>query len=111
MFTFPVAIVKYLAWYSKWVYDFNIKKKPYEEEDKLYLIRKNLGLSELQFNAVEDHTKLEYLRKKLWIKENFKVWKEEQEAEMKASMADNPRYKAYRRYMKNHGPGRITFED
>ena len=39
----------------------------------------------------------------------FQVWKEKQEEEMKAKLADNSRYKMYRRYMKKGGPGQMTF--
>lgn len=100
-----------MYWYAKWIYNFNILKKPYGLEEQLYLIRKNLGIGQHQFNAIEEHTLEDYLRKELWIKEKFKVWKFQQEEDMKKSMADNPKYKAYRRYMKNNGPGRMTFED
>lgn len=83
----------------------------YGEEEKLYLIRKNLGMGQHQFDAIDDNEKLDYLDMELWIKENFKEWKEEKEEEMKKSLAENARHKQYRRYMKNHGPGRMTFED
>jgi DnaJ family protein C protein 25 len=108
---FPYTLTKYIIWYWKWIYKFNIKGEELGEEEKYYLIRKNLGISHLQFDAVEDHTKLDYLRKELWIKENFKIWKQEQEEEMKKQLADNPRYKSYRRYLKKGGPGRLTFEE
>jgi len=42
---------------------------------------------------------------------NLKVWQKEKEEEMKKQLAESAKYKAYRRYMKNHGPGRMTFED
>lgn len=45
------------------------------------------------------------------MKENFKEWKQEKEDAMKAKLAQSGRYKAYRRYMKNHGPDRMTFDD
>ena len=68
------------------------------------------------------------LDRELWIKDNFKVWKEEKDAEMRIKMAQSGRfvihtnvhdfftnifirYRQYRRYMKNHGSDRMTFED
>lgn len=107
----PYTIVMYIIWYIRWLWKFTILRQPYEIEEKLYLIRKYLGMGQHQFNAIEDDKIQEYLDLELWIKENFKEWKNEQDEEMKKQMADNPRYKAYRRYMKNHGPGRMTFED
>jgi DnaJ family protein C protein 25 len=107
---FPWTLTKYLIWYGKWIVNFTIMGKPYGDDEKLYLLRKNLGLGVHQFNAIEDDQMSEYLRKELWKRENYKEWKKEQEEEMKAKMAESNRYKSYRRYMKNN-KSRITFED
>lgn len=107
----PYTLFKYVKWNVQWIYKYSLLKQPYDLEAKLYLIRKNMNLGVHQFKAIESEQIDEYLEKELWIKANFKSWKSAQEEEMKRQMADNPRYKAYRRYMKNHGPGRITFED
>lgn len=106
----PWTITKYIIWYIMWIINFTILGKPYGEEEKLYLIRKNLGLGKHQFNAIEEEKIEEYLRRELWKKDIFKVWKKEQEEEMKAKMAESNRYKSYRRYMKNN-KSRMTFED
>lgn len=39
------------------------------------------------------------------------VYRKEQEEEMKAKMATDSRMKRYRRWMRNEGPGRLTFAD
>lgn len=106
----PYTIIKYLMWFGLWTVNFTILGKPYGIEEKLYLLRKNLGLGVNQFNAIEEEKIDDYLGKELWIKEKFKVWKKEQDEEMKAKMAESNRYKSYRRYMKNN-KGRMTFED
>lgn len=106
----PYTIIKYLMWFSLWTINFNILGKPYGDEEKLYLLRKNLGLGVNQFNAIEEEKIDDYFRKELWIKDKFKVWKKEQDEEMKAKMAESNRYKSYRRYMKNN-KSRMTFED
>lgn len=107
----PVTVTKYFIWYFGWIWNFTIMKNPFGEEEKLYLIRKYLKMGKHQFDGVEEETKREYLDLELWIKANFVEWKAEQEEEMKISLAENTKYKQYRRYMKNHGPGRMTFED
>lgn len=107
----PYAIFMYIKWYVFWIYKFDILKKPYGEEEKLYLLRKNMKLGVHQFRGIEPDIVQEYLQKELWISKNYDAWQIEQKEEMKRQMADNPRYKAYRRYIKNHGPGRMTFED
>lgn len=107
----PYTITMYIVWYIRWIINFTILKKPYGEEEKLYLIRKFMAMGQNQFNAIEENTKNEYLQLELWIKHNFIKWKKEKEEEMKLNLAENPRYKQYRRYMKNHEPRRMTFDD
>lgn len=106
----PYTILKYILWFGLWIINFNMLGKPYGMEEKLYLLRKNLGLGVNQFNAIEEETIDDYLTKELWIKDKFKEWKLEQDEVMKAKMAGSNRYKSYRRYMKNN-KSRMTFED
>ncbi|XP_035789849.1 dnaJ homolog subfamily C member 25 homolog [Anopheles albimanus] len=111
LFLLPYTIGRYLLWLGRWIWKFNLCKQPYGREEQLYLVRKHMKLTQVQFDAIEADTVEEFLRQQLWIKSNFTRWKIEQENEKKKQMADNPRYKAFRRYMKNHGPGRLTFEE
>lgn len=106
----PYTMWRYASWYGRWVYRFNICKEEYGEEEKLFLIKKYLKLSQLEFDALEDDTRAEYIELGLWIKSNALKWKEEKEEEMKRELSQSARYKAYRRYMKK-GPGRLTFDD
>ncbi|XP_036317981.1 dnaJ homolog subfamily C member 25 homolog [Rhagoletis pomonella] len=107
----PYTLLRFIVWHAKWFWHFTIRKQPYGREEKLYLIRRYMKMGENQFNGLEDHQINEYLQLELWQKDKFQIWQEEQEEEMKKKLAENPRYKSYRRYMKNHGPGRLTFED
>ena len=89
-----------------------------------------MGLSQGQFDQMEENDIEDFLEGELWVKDKFKVWKEEKDAEMRVKMAQSGRYpyyilliiivnsafflfryKQYRRYMKNHGNDRMTFED
>lgn len=108
---FPYTLLKYLVWYVMWIWNHNILKKPFSEEEKLYLIRKNLKMGQAQFDGIEDEDKQLYLELELWIKENFEEWRKEEEESLKRQMAESNRYKQYRRYMKQHGVGRMTFDD
>ncbi|XP_050678851.1 dnaJ homolog subfamily C member 25 homolog [Leptidea sinapis] len=107
----PYTIVCYIHWYLRWFWKFTVLKHPYGEEEKLYLIRKYLKMGHHQFNALDDHEKQEYLDEELWIWDNFVVWKEIKDEETKKALAENNKYKQYRRYIKNHGVGRMTFDD
>lgn len=107
----PYTISKYLFWYLSWIWNHSILKKPFNEEEKLYLIRKYMKMGQHQFDSIEDDKKQEYLDLELWIKENFDEWHKEEEENMKKQLAESNRYKQYRRYLKNHGVGRMTFDD
>ena len=64
-----------------------------------------------RFQSLEEEEREDYLEQELWVKSNFREWKQEKEDAMRAKLAQSGRYKAYRRYMRNHGPDRMTFDD
>ncbi|KAM4752648.1 dnaJ homolog subfamily C member 25 [Cyanocitta cristata] len=107
----PFYWCKYIVWYCWWIYCFTIKGQEYGVEEKLYIIRRYMKMSQSQFDSLEDHQKETFLERQLWIRENYEVYKREQEEELKKKMAMDPRWKRYRRWMKNEGPGRLTFID
>lgn len=108
---FPYYLCVYVIWYCKWIYKFTICREEYGDEEKLYIIRKYMKMPLSQFDSLDDSLKNTFLERQLWIKENYEVYKQEQEEEMKMKMAIDPRMKRYRRWMKNEGPGRLTFID
>uniref|UniRef100_A0A3Q3ICW8 DnaJ homolog subfamily C member 25 n=1 Tax=Monopterus albus TaxID=43700 RepID=A0A3Q3ICW8_MONAL len=110
---FPYYLTNYLAWYISWVYRFTICREEYGDEEKLYIIRRYMRMSQSQFDTLDENTRQTFLEKQLWIKENYEVrdFQKQQEEEMKIKMATDPRMKRYRRWMKNEGPGRLTFID
>lgn len=69
----PFYLCKYIAWYFWWIYSFNIKRQEYGEEEKLYIIRKYMKMSQSQFDTLEDHQKESFLDRQLWIKEKYEV--------------------------------------
>lgn len=107
----PYTIGKYIYWYFSWIWRHTILKQPYNDEEKLFMIRKFMKMGQHQFDSLEDHEREEYLQLELWIKQNYQTWHKEKEEEMKKQLAENSRYKQYRRYIKNHGVGRMTFDD
>ncbi|KAL1457035.1 hypothetical protein WDU94_001712 [Cyamophila willieti] len=107
----PYTFYKYVHWYARWVYKFDICKEEYGEEEKYYLIRKHLKYSQGQFDALEEYEKADLYKQELWKKDKYEIYRTKKEEERRIKMAGNNRLKQYRRYMKNHGPGRMTFED
>lgn len=106
----PYTLCMYSIWYFKWIWKFTILRHAYGREEKLYLIRKNMGMGTHQFKNLDDATVEDYFDEELWIKENYIQWKEIQDEEMKKSLAENNKYKQYRRYIKK-GANRMTFDD
>ncbi|KAK9880182.1 hypothetical protein WA026_010055 [Henosepilachna vigintioctopunctata] len=107
----PYTILKYIWWYASWIWRHNLLNQPYSEEEKLYIIRKYMKIGKNQFDSQEDSKIQDYLDKELWIKENFDSWFKNEEENAKKLLAENNRHKQYRRYLKNHGVGRMTFDD
>ena len=48
---FPVWTAQYIGWNINWVYRFWIKKEEYGKDEKLYIIRKKMGISQGQFDV------------------------------------------------------------
>jgi len=107
----PLTLWRWSSFYTSWLWRFGILREDYGREEQLYVIRKNLGISVGQFGQLEEEEVEDMLEQELWVKDKFKVWKEEKEAEKRIKMASSGRYKQYRRYMKSHGSDRMTFED
>jgi len=107
----PLTMYRWTEFYVVWLWRFGLLREEYGREEQLHVIRKLLGVSQGQFAQLEEEEVEDMLDQQLWIKDNFTVWKEQKDAEKRIKMAESGRYKQYRRYMKNHGSDRMTFED
>ncbi|KAI6175723.1 J domain-containing protein [Aphelenchoides bicaudatus] len=123
----PVTLYKQAIWWSKWILKYWIHNEEYDEEAKMYLIRKNLKISEDQLNSMEDEVIEEYFANEIWKPTEFKQFKERKEAEEREKLANSGRYKVghlvvdpiikriffqqYRRYMKKNAGQTISFVD
>ncbi|VDN55888.1 unnamed protein product [Dracunculus medinensis] len=107
----PITFCKYIIWNCEWIIKYWIKKEDYDIEAKFYLIRKYMGISEEQFNCLEDEERLCFLDAELWVKAKFDEWKMVKEEEQKQKLAASGRYKRYRRYMRNQAGSTISFVD
>lgn len=70
---FPYTLMRWLLWQLNWLWRFTICRRPYGQEEKLYLIRRLMKMSQSQFNTLEDSQIEEYLQ--LW-KQNEEEWKQ-----------------------------------
>lgn len=51
MIFLPWTICSWAHFYGRWFWKYGIKREEYADQDKLYVIRKNMGLSQGQFNV------------------------------------------------------------
>ena len=51
LFLLPITTCKWAYFYGRWLWKFGLCRQEYGEEEKLYVIRRNMGLSQLQFNV------------------------------------------------------------
>ena len=70
---FPYHLCIYIKWYCSWLYRFTLRREEYGEEEKFYLIRKHMRMSQAQFDNLDDQLQDTFLEKQLWVKENYEV--------------------------------------
>ena len=51
LFLLPITTCKWAYFYGRWLWKFGLCRQEYGEEEKLYVIRRNMGLSQLQFDV------------------------------------------------------------
>lgn len=47
----PYYFILYLGWLVRWYWKFSIKKEEYGDEEKAYIMRKKMGLSQIQWDV------------------------------------------------------------
>lgn len=111
----PYHFGVYVIWYVKWVWRYNIQQEEYSYDDKIYIMKKNLKMTENHWKvrtetaivvllckccrlpqALPEEKQEELIARELWVDANFKEYKAEQEDEMKTKLASSGKYKMYR---------------
>ena len=49
IFFWPYYIVKYFYWFGNWIYRIDVKKQPYTDDDKVYIVCKRLRISHVSY--------------------------------------------------------------
>jgi len=107
---FPNTVYKFVKFNIDWIWRFYILRNEYGSRETDYLTRRNLGLSERQWDAVGEDEKLVYSSRKLWEREAWRVWSEEKAEEERVRNAMSGRSKQERRWEKK-GDNRMTFDE
>jgi hypothetical protein len=62
----PVKLYTYLKWIANWQYSYKICKREYTEEDKQYLIMKNLQITDREWERMSESAQEKLFAQKLW---------------------------------------------
>ena len=72
MAIFPLTTYSWSAFYISWLWRLGIRREEYGREEKLYVFRKNLWVSQGQFNQIEEEEVEDMPELELWEKDNEK---------------------------------------
>ncbi|VDN35086.1 unnamed protein product [Gongylonema pulchrum] len=103
--------IRWIMWNYSWFIKYYVKKEDYDNEAKIYLIRRNMGLSEEQFASLDVSERASFFAHELWDRREFEEWKALKEEQQKEIQATSARYKRYRRFMKNQTGSTISFAE
>jgi len=106
----PSRTYAFLSFHLAWLWKFGILREEYGEEEKNYVIRKRMKLTERQWEATSLEEKSVWLERKLWEKEHWEIWEEEREEQERIKAAQSGRSKQERRWLKN-SDNRMTFDE
>merc|ERR1712045_1010779 len=82
------------------------------DEEKWHLIKINLKCeSNVQYEYMVDKQGEEIWAAECWDADKCKIWKDAEEEKRKRKEAESGRAKQFKRYMKKHGAGRMTFNE
>lgn len=98
----PVTISMSIYANARWFWRFSVCKEEYGEEEKIYLTRKALGISEGNWQGVDEANRQDYVSRQLWVKKNLLAFYAEQQEEMMQKRAQSGAYKRAKRWMRNH---------
>ncbi|EEC10231.1 molecular chaperone, putative [Ixodes scapularis] len=69
----PVTLGHLAWWQARWLFKFTLGGQELGPVEKEYLIRRHMGLSQGQWDALEDRERQGFLRDQLWLKDKFKT--------------------------------------
>jgi len=98
---------KYMWWYRR-----KILKVELNESEKWTLIQKNLKCKSLvEFEYLKDKKGLELWNNECWDADKCEVFQAKLKEEQRLKDAESGSAKQYRRYIKKHGTGKMTFNE
>jgi hypothetical protein len=75
------------AWQARWLIKYTIQKQEYTQEDKVYLTRTIMNVSDSYWESLEPKLQRKMLARELWKPENEKQWRDMQRRQTLAERA------------------------
>ena len=106
----PLTLFNGLTFWSRWVWRFYILREEYGDQEREFIVRLRLGMTERQWRSLQEEQRMVYLERRLWETSAWKEWEEERLEEERLRHAMSGRSKQERRWEKR-GENRMTFDE
>jgi hypothetical protein len=83
----PWYMYRAAAWQARWLIKYTIQKQEYTQEDKVYLTRTIMNVSDSYWESLEPKLQRKMLARELWKPENEKQWRDMQRRQTLAERA------------------------
>lgn len=80
MVFWPWILLKALLWACRWILLFYVLRRDYGEEERIYLIRFRLNLTELQWKNMYNHQKEKIIAAQIWDANRYALWRKNQKS-------------------------------
>jgi len=99
----PYDLSIYVCEVFRWHRRFSWNKEEYGTEERKYLTRRVLGMSQGQWEYMEEEQREEMVGRELWLPENLQAFHKEREEEMRERLAQSGAYKRAKRWHRKNG--------
>ena len=106
----PVTLYSGLAFWSSWVWRFYILREEYGDQERQFIVRRRLGMTERQWRSLQEDQRMVYMDRRLWENSAWEEWEEERLEQERLRHALSGRSKQERRWEKR-GENRMTFDE
>ena len=106
----PLTLYSGLTFWLHWVWRFYILREEYGDQERQFIVRRRLGMTERQWRSLQEDQRAAYLQRRLWETAAWQVWEEERLEEERLRHAMSGRSKQERRWERK-GDHRMTFDE
>ncbi|XP_075912978.1 dnaJ homolog subfamily C member 25-like, partial [Petromyzon marinus] len=107
----PYSLLRFSAFHLRWLWLFTVLGRELGPTERLHLTRHSLRLSVEEFRSMSDEQRERLVQLALWEKRNMEEFRRQQQEEERVRLAQDSRWKRFRRSQRSDGAGRMTFSD